>query len=145
RRYIDWHRTPPPPAPVSRPRILAHVVRRTALSLAGAVLTGVLLLGLAILIPVDSDLNVYGTFVDTLLIGAPLLLAGAFHWNEREGRWLRTVLTVVGCGCAALALADHLRGGHGGRLLVFAVSAAVAAALTTARPRQRLELLRALD
>ena len=139
RRYIEWHRTPPPPEPVSRPRVLASLVRRTALSLAGAVLTAVLIIGLATLAPVDSDMNIYDTFFATALLILPLVLAGAFEWHDGPGRQMRAGLVAASAACLALALLPiphelrHVRHGHTAFLVLFALAVGIAARLTTVK------------
>ncbi len=140
RRYVDWHRGAlPEPAP-SRPRVLAPIVRRGALSLGWAALTAVLLIGIVMLIPVDDDLDRYDTFLDTLILGVPVVLAGGFHWDEPLGAHLRAGLWAAAGACLAVALlpwppvVEHLRHGHSVLLVLFALAAGLAARLTTVRP-----------
>ncbi len=140
RRYVDWHRSALPEPARSRPRVLAPIVRRGALSLGWAVLTAVLLIGIVMLIPVDDDLDRYDTFLDTLILSVPVVLAGGFHWDEPLAAHLRAGLWAAAAACLCVALlpwppvVEHLRHGHAVLLVVFALAAGVAARLTTVRP-----------
>jgi UDP-glucose 4-epimerase len=140
RRYIEWHRCvlDVPSAPAAPRRELVPLVRRAALSLAGAVLTAVLIIGLATLAPLDSDMDIYDTFFAALLLMLPLVLAGGFDWDDVTGRQFRTGLWVA-CGvCLAAAILPvhelrHVRHGHAAFLVLFALVAGIAARLTTLR------------
>src|SRR3954470_5303393 len=69
RRYVEWHRSAlPEPARAVRPRILGAIARRSVLALAGALLTALVIIGLATLAPIDSDMDAYDTFVGALLL-----------------------------------------------------------------------------
>ena len=140
RRYVEWHRSAVLPAR-SRPQrhVLGAVARRAALSLAGAVLTAVVIIGLATLAPIDSDMNIYNTFVGALLLMLPLVLAGGFEWDSLAGRQIRAGLWAASGACLILALVPwppglaHVRHGHATFLVLFALAAGVAAPLTTVR------------
>jgi hypothetical protein len=120
--------------------VLAAVARRAALSLAAAVLTAVLILGVFTLAPLTSSMDTYDTFLGALLLMLPLVLAGGFEWDALAGRQIRATLWTTSGACLALALLPwppqlhHLRHGHEAFLVLFALAAGVAARLTTARP-----------
>jgi UDP-glucose 4-epimerase len=139
RRYIEWHRCLEP-APVPRPRFAGALARRAAISLAAAVLTAVLILGVTTLAPVTSSMDTYDTFLGALLLMLPLVLAGGFEWDSLMGRQIRTALWTTSGAFLALALlpwpdeVSRLRHGHAAFLVLFALAAGVAARLTTARP-----------
>jgi UDP-glucose 4-epimerase len=136
RRYVEWHRSAAP-ARVERPRVLGALARRSALALAGALLTALVIIGVATLAPFDSDMHAYDTFIGALLLMLPLVLAGGFDWEEHGGREMRTVLAAIAAGSLALALFPwppelrHLRHGHETLLVLFALSTGLAARLTT--------------
>jgi UDP-glucose 4-epimerase len=143
RRYVEWHRAAVPSAPVAasvrRPRVLAALVRRGALSLGWAALAAVLVIGLAMLIPVDEDLRRYTAFADALFLSVPLVLAGGFHWEEPIARQLRVALAAVSACCLIVALLpwppslEHARHGHAAFLVLFALASGVAARLADLR------------
>jgi hypothetical protein len=122
---------------VERPRVLGALARRSALALAGALLTALVIIGVATLAPIDSDMHAYNTFIGALLLMLPLALAGGFDWEEHGGREMRTVLAAIAAGSLALALFPwppelrHLRHGHETLLVLFALSTGLAARLTT--------------
>ena len=138
RRYVDWHRSAvPEPVRAERPRVLGAIARRSVLALAGALLTALVIIGLATLAPIGSDMDAYDTFVGALLLMLPLVLAGGFEWEEHGGREIRTALAAAAAGSLALALLPwppelgHLRHGHETLLVLFALSAGLAARLTS--------------
>jgi hypothetical protein len=139
RRYVEWHRSAAP-APAPRASVLAGVARRGALSLAWAFLTAVMVIGLATLTPVDRDMDTYDTFLNTLLLMVPLVLAGGFRWDEPLGGHLRTGLWAAAVVCLAIALlpwpgvVGNLHHGHPALLVLFALALVVAAWLTALRP-----------
>jgi UDP-glucose 4-epimerase len=141
RRYVEWHRSLAP-APLARPeraRVPAPLARRAALSLAGALLAAVLIIGLATLSPVDSDMATYHTFLGALLLTLPITLAGGFDWDAQAGRQIRTAMWAAAGVCLVIALIpwppvlEHVRHGHATFLVLLALAAGVAARLTTAR------------
>ncbi len=137
RRYVEWHRSALPEPAAVRPRLLGALARRSALALAGALLTALVIIGVATLAPIDSDMDAYDTFIGALLLMLPLVLAGGFEWEEHGGRQVRTVLAATAAGSLALALLpwppelQHLRHGHETLLVLFALSTGLAARLTT--------------
>ena len=139
RRYVDWHRSAAPPPVPAKARVLVPIVRRGALALAGALLTALVIIGVATLAPIDSDMDAYDTFLGALLLMLPLVLAGGFEWEEHGGREMRTVLAAMAAGSLALALLPwppelrHLRHGHETLLVLIALSTGLAARLTTLR------------
>jgi UDP-glucose 4-epimerase len=141
RRYVEWHRSLAP-APLARPeraRVPAPLARRAALSLVGALLAAVLIIGLATLSPVDSDMATYHTFLGALLLTLPITLAGGFDWDAQAGRQIRTAMWAAAGVCLVIALIpwppvlEHVRHGHATFLVLLALAAGVAARLTTAR------------
>src|SRR5690242_4237285 len=87
RRYVEWHRSAvPEPSRSHRPPVLGAIARRSALALAGALLTALVIIGLATLAPIDSDMDAYDTFLGALLLMLPLVLAGGFEWQDHGGR-----------------------------------------------------------
>jgi UDP-glucose 4-epimerase len=143
RRYVAWHRAEPPapaPATVRRRPALAPVARRAALSLLWAAATAVMIIGVATLTPVDSDMDRYDTFFGSLVVALPLVLAGGFHWDGPAANWLRASLWAAAGGWLVIAIApwpgalDHLGHGHGVLLVLFALAAGISARLTTVRP-----------
>jgi hypothetical protein len=141
RRYVAWHRAEPS-APVAVRRLpeLVPVARRAALSLLWAAATAVMIIGVATLTPVDSDMDRYDTFFGSLVVALPIVLAGGFHWDGPAANWLRASLWAAAGGWLVIAIApwpgalDHLGHGHGVLLVLFALAAGIAARLTTVRP-----------
>ena len=144
RRYIEWHRDGDAPAPAVAaperwPAVALTFLRRAALAIAMAAFVGVLVIGVATLMPVDQDMDVYDTFGSAVLLLAPLVLAGAFHWEHPRRRWLRAALWTLAIGNLALLLApwpgaiDHLGHAHHAFLALSAVSAGCAALMAGGR------------
>jgi UDP-glucose 4-epimerase len=138
RRYVEWHRASLAPAQPARHPALAGLVglaRSAALALLWAAVAAAMILGVLVLAPFDGDISVYGTFVATLIVLAPLMLAGGFRWEEGWATRLRLVLwtAAVICLLAAIApwppLLDRLTDHHAIVLALFALSAATAARL----------------
>jgi hypothetical protein len=110
------------------------LVRRSAWAFAWALVTAVLFVGLAVLIPVDSDLNRYDTFLSVLLLLLPLWLAGGFRWKEPEATWLRAGLWVVAVASLSFALVPwpsvvDVGDGHATLLVLLAAATGGAARL----------------
>jgi UDP-glucose 4-epimerase len=139
RRYVDWHRSAAALPERARSRVLAPIARRSVLALAGALLTALMIIGLATLAPIDSDMDAYDTFAGALVLLLPLVLAGGFDWEEHGGREIRSFLGVAAGVALALALLpwppelQHLRHGHETLLVLLALSTGLAARLTTLR------------
>jgi hypothetical protein len=88
-----------------------------------------------VLIPLDSDLNLYGMFFSVLLLLLPLWLAGGFDWEEpaatrlRAGMWGAAIVSLaialvpwpsaidVGAGHATLLVLLAVASGGAGRLV----------------------------
>ena len=109
RSYVAWRKEsdalePAVQAAPAVPRVVPALVRRSAWAFAWALVTAVLFVGLAVLIPVDSDLNRYDTFLSVLLLLVPLWLAGGFRWKEPEATWLRAGLWCVAVASLSFAL-----------------------------------------
>jgi UDP-glucose 4-epimerase len=139
RRYVEWHRAAMPSVVPGRPRVLAALARRGAISLGWAALAAVLVIGLAMLIPVDQDIRRYSAFADALILSIPLVLTGGFHWEEPDARHLRTGLAAASASCLIVALlpwpplVEHLRHGHAAFLVFLALACGVAARLADLR------------
>jgi UDP-glucose 4-epimerase len=137
RRYVEWHRSALPEPTPAHPRLLGALARRSALALGGALLTALVIIGVATLAPIDSDMDAYDTFTGALLLMLPLVLAGGFEWEEHGGPQMRTALAAAAAGSLALALLPwppelrHLRHGHETLLVLFALSTGLAARLTS--------------
>jgi UDP-glucose 4-epimerase len=109
RSYVAWRQEadalePAVQKAASVTRVVPALVRRSAWAFAWALVTAVLFVGLAVLIPLDSDLNRYGTFFSVLLLLVPLWLAAGFRWKEPEATWLRAGLWVVAVASLSFAL-----------------------------------------
>jgi UDP-glucose 4-epimerase len=135
RRYVAWHTSETTEVvPVPR-REMVPVLRRGALALLWAAVTAALVLGVLTLAPFDDDRSTYGTFVATLIMLVPLVLAGAFEWDDDWARRLRAVLWAAAVVCLLAAvvpwpgLVDRLAAHHTIMLALFAASAAAAAQL----------------
>jgi UDP-glucose 4-epimerase len=121
RRYVDWQRAQAAP-PALEPRIRANgavvwLLRRTALAVLVAALIAVMVIGLASLVPIDRDMDVYATLTATLIMLLPLLLAGGFAWPPEARRSVRAICwTIAACDLALV-----------GRHPVFAIAAAATA------------------
>jgi UDP-glucose 4-epimerase len=145
RRYVEWHRdgaqAPAAQRAPARARAAGALLRRGLVALVSAALAAVMIIGLASLMPVDGDMDVYDTFASTLVLLLPLVLAAGFEWREAHRRWFRAALwAVVGACVLALALPwppvlDHLGHAHPVVLSLGALSAALAARLCGARAR----------
>ena len=134
RRYVAWVRSAAP-APARTPFPLAALLRRGAIALGWAALVGVLIVGLATLFPVDSDLDVVDTFVAVLILALPLVLAGGFSWEGPATRPLRSALWVGAVASLVIAVFPwHFGHGHGFILALFAVAAGAGAELVGRRP-----------
>jgi UDP-glucose 4-epimerase len=142
RRYVEWHRAAPAAvaAAVAAPeratsRSLAPLARRGALTLLWAAVTAVTILGVIGLAPLDEDTSTYGWFAGTLIVLVPLVLTGAFEWEEPWARRLGTVLWTAAIVALFAALSpwpspvDRLADHHAIVLALFAVTAATAARL----------------
>jgi UDP-glucose 4-epimerase len=139
RSYIDWHRSArPEPEPARRP-VVAAMVRRGAMAFAWTLVTAVLIIGLAMLIPVDGDINRYTTFLYTVVLGVPLVLTGGFRWEEPVAGQLRRALAAAAGACLVVGLAPwppelaHLRHGHATIFVLFALVSGLASRLIDLR------------
>jgi UDP-glucose 4-epimerase len=120
-RYVDWRRAEAASAALApRTRVrgaLGSLLRRTALALLAAATIAVMLIGIASLVPIDRDMDVYDTLTATLVMLLPLMLAAGFAWPAEARRGVRTVCWTIAAG--DLVLVHH----HP----VFAISAAAIA------------------
>jgi UDP-glucose 4-epimerase len=102
RRYVDWQRAEAASA-ARPPRVRAKgagagLLRRTALAVLAAALIAVMVIGLASLVPIDRDMDVYDTLTATLIMLLPLLLAGGFAWPPEARRGVRAICwTIAAC------------------------------------------------
>jgi hypothetical protein len=129
---VEWQRAqaaPAQPAP-ARPLLgagLAALVRRVALAALAAATIALMVLGMATLVPVDSDFDVYDMLTGTLVLLLPLTLAAGFAWPPETRGVVRGI-------CSAIALGDmtlvHVHP-------LFAISAAVSAASAGLLVRER--------
>src|SRR3954452_11901450 len=139
RRYVMWRREAPAAvAAPARDGSLPALARRTALALAWAVATAVMVIGLVVLTPVEP-VDRYDIFFDCLVLLAPLVLAGGFTWEEPNARRLRRALWAAAGAWLAVAIvpwpsAVDVGRGHSLLLLLFALTAAGAAQLVHSRP-----------
>lgn len=143
RRYVEWHREAATSAPVAttRRRVpVATILRRGVLALAWALATAAMILGVASLTPADADMDTYDTFLGTLILLLPLVLAGGFPWDDAGARLLRIALWTGVVACLALAilpwppLFERFGHGHAVVLALVAVSAGIASRLVGRRP-----------
>jgi UDP-glucose 4-epimerase len=139
RSYVAWRQEadalePAVQKAASVTRVVPALVRRSAWAFAWALVTAVLFVGLAVLIPLDSDLNRYGTFFSVLLLLVPLWLAAGFRWKEPEATWLRAGLWVVAVASLSFALVPwpsvvDVGDGHATLLVLLAAATGGAARL----------------
>ena len=136
RRYVEWHRAelPAPAEPTRAWRPAAGVLlRRAALAALTAAIAAVMVLGVAMFVSIDDDMNRFDAFAAMLILLLPLVLATGFEWDATDRRWFRVVCwTVVGLALAPLVLpwppaVDRFGHAHGIFLLLAAVSGSVAA------------------
>jgi UDP-glucose 4-epimerase len=136
RRYIGWHVAASGPASPARRAALpavAALLRRAVLASAIAALAALLVLGLAALVPIDSDMDTHDTFAGMLLLLAPLVLAGGFRWDVRSAGWMRAACwTEVAAALLALGVpwppaVARLADAHPVFLVLLALSAGIAA------------------
>ena len=143
RHYVAWRQEAEAATPVelavpARERVVAALMLRSAWALGWALVTAVLFVGLAVLIPFDSDLNRYDTFFSVLLLLLPLWLAGGFRWEEPTASRLRAGLWGAAVVSLALALvpwpaAVDVGSGHAALLVLLAVAAGGAERLVQTR------------
>jgi hypothetical protein len=119
---------------------VATLLRRAALAAVVAAVVAVMVLGLAVLVPIDGDAGRFDTFAATLVLLLPVLLAAGFEWEPERRRFLRAVLW-TGVAAALLAmvvpwppLISHLGHAHHVFLFLLAVSGGVAAAAMGSAP-----------
>ena len=90
RRYVEWDRAARAPARASAWRpALSTLVRRAALAALMAAVVSSTVLGLALLVPIDGDMDRFDTFTAMLAILLPLVLATAFEWDGERARLVR--------------------------------------------------------
>jgi UDP-glucose 4-epimerase len=142
RRYVEWHMNSEAPARSRAPwrPTVATLLRRAALAAVVAAVVAVMVLGLAVLVPIDGDAGRFDTFAATLVLLLPVLLAAGFEWEPERRRFLRAVLW-TGVAAALLAmvvpwppLISHLGHAHHVFLFLLAVSGGVAAAAMGSAP-----------
>jgi UDP-glucose 4-epimerase len=134
RRYVAWHREA---TPVVRPRAaaLAGMLRSSALALIWAAIAAVMVLGVLALAPFDETVETYDIFLGSLIVLAPVMLAGGFRWEDawarrlRPGLWAAAVVSLLAALLPWPGVLDRLTDHHTIVLALFAVSAAAAARL----------------
>jgi UDP-glucose 4-epimerase len=99
RRYVDWQRAEAASAALA-PRVrakgaVAWLLRRTALAVLAAATIAVMVIGLASLVPIDRDLDVYDMLTATLITLLPLMLAGGFAWPAEARRSVRGICWTI--------------------------------------------------
>jgi UDP-glucose 4-epimerase len=105
----------------------ASLVRRFALAALAAATIAVMVIGIASLVPVDRDMDVYDTMTATLVLLLPLTLAGGFAWPAEARRRVRGICWTIAAGDLALLHVHPL----------FALGAAVVAASAALLVRER--------
>jgi UDP-glucose 4-epimerase len=136
RRYVEWHRDMRA-VPAERRRAwrpaAAALVRRAALAALTAAIAAVTVLGVAMFVSIDPDMNRFDAFAAMLVLLLPLVLATGFEWGANDRRWFRvTCWTGVGLALAPLMLpwppaVDRFGHAHGVFLVLLAASGSVAA------------------
>jgi UDP-glucose 4-epimerase len=137
RRYVEWHRaeiapTRPQRETAWRPALVT-LLRRGALAALMAAVVSVTVLGLALLVPIDEDMDRFDTFAAMLVLLLPLVLATGFEWDAERGRLMRGACwTWVVAALAPLVvpwppLIDRLGHAHPVFLSLLALSGGIAA------------------
>src|SRR3954463_3948205 len=89
----------------------------TALAVLAPARIAVMVIGLASLVPIDRDMDVYDTLTAMLIMLLPLLLAGGFAWPREARRSVRAICwTIAACDLLLVSLPP-----------VFAIAAAATA------------------
>jgi UDP-glucose 4-epimerase len=132
RRCVAWQRAQTPAVVPAAERAgtgtaPASLVRRFALAALAAATIAVMVIGIASLVPVDRDMDVYDTMTATLVLLLPLTLAGGFAWPAEARRRVRGICWTIATGDLTLV---HVH-------LLFALSAAVVAASAALLVRER--------
>jgi hypothetical protein len=136
RRYVDWQRAEAGSAALA-PRLRAsgagaRLLRRTALAVLAAALIAVMVIGLASLVPIARDMDVYDMLTATLIMLLPLLLAGGFAWPPEARRGVRAICwTIAACDLALV---------HRHPVFAIAAAATAVAAGLAVRERPALEV-----
>ena len=132
-RYVKSLEVPAAVAPPSAPprgAVVRRVLQRGALALGLAAAAAAMVIGLAVLAPLDRDVDPYDVFPATLVLLLPLLLAGGFAWDRADLRLLRRALWLGAAACVAVALLPGhdavARLAHGHRLMLVLLAAVLA-------------------
>jgi UDP-glucose 4-epimerase len=139
------------PAPRTAAALVPALLRRAAVALACAAATAVMIIGVAVMAPVDQDLDIYDAFAALLLLVVPVVLAGGFDWDAATARWLRTGFSTAAGVCIALVLLPWPgivgRLGHGHRvfLVLLCLTVVIASRLPADRAAVRIRFADAPD
>jgi UDP-glucose 4-epimerase len=151
RRYVDWHRAQPVKRETTWLPAAATLARRGLLAALMAALVSATVIGLALIVPIDGDMDRLDTFTAMLALLLPPVLATAFEWDARRGRLLRAVCwTWVLAALAPLVVPwphglDRLGHDHPYLLSLLALSGGLAAIAIDSAPRLRTLLTAAGD
>jgi UDP-glucose 4-epimerase len=132
RRCVAWQRAEAAPAVPEAARAgagaaLASLAGRFALAALAAATIAVMVIGVASLVPVDRDMDVYDTMTATLVLLLPLTLAAGFAWPADARRRVRGICWTIAAGDLTLVHVHPL----------FALGAAVVAASAALLVRER--------
>ena len=141
RRYVEWHRAQPADGRPSWLPAAATLARRGLIAALMAALVSATVLGLALMVPIDGDMDRLDTFAAMLALLLPPLLATAFDWDAERGRMLRAACwTWALAALAPLVLPwphalDRLGHDHPYLLSLLALSGGLAAVAIDSAPR----------
>ena len=141
RRYVEWHRAQPAQRESPWLPAAAMLARRGLIAGLMAALVSATVLGLALIVPIDGDMDRLDTFTAMLVLLLPPLLATTFDWDARRGRLLRAVCwTWVLAALVPLVVPwphglDKLGHDHPYLLALLALSGGLAAIAIDSAPR----------
>jgi UDP-glucose 4-epimerase len=141
RRYVEWHRAQPTRSEPSWRPAAATLARRGLIAALMAALVSATVLGLALMVPIDGDMDRLDTFAAMLALLLPPVLATGFEWDAQRGRLLRAACwTWVLAALAPLVLPwpqwlDKLGHDHPYLLSLLALSGGLAAIAIDSAPR----------
>ena len=141
RRYVEWHRAQPAHREPSWRPAAVTLARRGMIAAVMAALVSATVLGLALLVPIDGNMDRLDTFAAMLALLLPPVLATAFEWDAQRGRLLRAVCwTWLVAALAPLVVPwphglDKLGHDHPYLLSLLALSGGLAAIAIDSAPR----------